>query len=132
VLRPRADQNGESRLLVAQGKRNETKQRNARLRRNLYQEKAGEARRTSQSTPQPEKMTMEPLTTALRLLHRQSELEEAMRRPGGIRVVEEREVYALREQLKNFPAAVRAILDAVNRLHRPVETLSPRDVEAGQ
>ena len=53
-------------------------------------------------------------------------------RPGGIRAVEEREIYALREQLKHYPAAVRAILDAARHLHRPVETLSPRDVEAGQ
>jgi hypothetical protein len=75
---------------------------------------------------------MELLSEALRLLRRQSELEEAMRRHGGIRVTEEREIYALREQLKNFPAAVRAILDAANRFHRPVELLSPRDVEAGQ
>jgi hypothetical protein len=75
---------------------------------------------------------MEPLSEALRLLRRQSQLEDAMRRPGGIRVVEEREIYALREQLKHYPAAVRAILDAASRLHRPVETLSPRDVEAGQ
>ena len=75
---------------------------------------------------------MELLNEALRLLRRQSELEEAMRRPGGIRVVEQREIYALREQLRNFPAAVRAILDVADRLHRPVETLSPRDVEAGQ
>jgi len=75
---------------------------------------------------------MEPLSEALRLLRRKSELEDAMRRPGGIRVVEEREIYALREQLKNFPAAVRAILDTASQLHRPVETLSPRDIEASQ
>ena len=75
---------------------------------------------------------MDHLTEALRLLRRQSELEDAVRRPGGIRVVEECEIYALREQLQHCPAAVRAILDAASRLHRPVETLSPRDVEAGQ
>jgi hypothetical protein len=55
-----------------------------------------------------------------------------MRRPGGIRVVEEREIYALREQLKHYPAAVRAILDAASRLHRPVESLTPREVEQGE
>jgi len=75
---------------------------------------------------------MEPLREALRLLRRQSELEDAMRRPGGIRIVEEREIYALREQLKHYPAAVRAILDAASRLHRPVETLTPREVEQGE
>ena len=75
---------------------------------------------------------MEPLNEALRLLRRQSELEDAMRRRGGIRVADEREIYALREQPRNYPAAVKAILDAASPLHRPVETLSPRDVEAGQ
>jgi len=75
---------------------------------------------------------VEPLSEALRRLRRQSELEDAIRRPGGIRVVEERENCGLREQLKRYPAAVRAILDDARRLHRPVETLSPRDVEAGQ
>lgn len=43
---------------------------------------------------------MEPLSKALRLIRRQSELEAVMRRPGGIRVVEEREIYALQEQLE--------------------------------
>ena len=72
------------------------------------------------------------MSEALRLLRRQSELQDAMRRPGGIRVAEEREIYALRDQLKHYPAAVRAILDAASWLHRPVETLSARDIEAGQ
>jgi hypothetical protein len=76
-----------------------------------------------------EEMNMEPLSEALRLLRRQSELEDAMRRPGGIRVTEEREIYELREKLKRFPGSVRAILEDSSRLHRPVETLSPRDVD---
>ena len=54
-----------------------------------------------------------------------------MRRPGGIRVIEEREFSALREQLKNHPAAVRAILDAASRLQRPVETPATRHGDAG-
>jgi hypothetical protein len=72
---------------------------------------------------------MEPLSEALRLLRRQSELEDAIRQTGEIRVVEEREIYALREQLRHYPAAVRAILAAASRLHRPVDTLTLRDVE---
>ena len=75
---------------------------------------------------------MEPLSQALRLSRRQSGFEDAMGRPAGIRVVEEREIDAIREQLKHYPATVRAILDAASRLHRPAEALSPRDVEAGQ
>jgi hypothetical protein len=38
---------------------------------------------------------MEPLHEALRLIKRQTELENAMRRPGGIRVTEERELYGV-------------------------------------
>ena len=52
---------------------------------------------------------MEPLGESLRL----------SRRPGGIRVAEESEIYALREQLKHHAAAVRAIPDAASRLRRP-------------
>jgi hypothetical protein len=72
---------------------------------------------------------MEPLSEALSLLCRQSELEEAMRRPGGIRVTEERELFQLKDNLKRYPAAVRAILDASKRLHRPFDALSVRDID---
>jgi hypothetical protein len=75
---------------------------------------------------------MEPLSEALRLLRRQSELEEAMRRPGGIRVTEERELYQLKDCLQKYPAAVRAILEASQRLHRPLDSLSLLDVETSQ
>ena len=40
-----------------------------------------------------------------RLLARQSEIQRAMRRPGGIRITVERELYAIREQLKRYPTA---------------------------
>ena len=73
---------------------------------------------------------MEPLTEALNLLRRQAELEEAMRRPGGIRVTEERELYELRAILQKYPGAVRAILEASKRLRRPVDALLPQDVDA--
>jgi hypothetical protein len=53
---------------------------------------------------------MEPLTEALRLLRRQAELEIAMRKPGGIRVTEERELYQLQAYLAKIPAATRAVL----------------------
>ena len=72
---------------------------------------------------------MEPVQHALSLLKRQSELENAMRRPGGIRVTEERELYRLREALSQFPAAVTAILEAASRMRRPVDTLCIEDVE---
>ena len=72
---------------------------------------------------------MEPLHEALRLIKRQTELETAMRRPGGIRITEERELYQLRSALAQFPAAVTAIVEAASRMHRPVDTLSAEDVE---
>jgi hypothetical protein len=53
-----------------------------------------------------------------------------MRRPGGIRVTEERELYQLKENLQKYPAAIRAILDAAKRLHRPVDALLIKDIDA--
>jgi hypothetical protein len=73
---------------------------------------------------------MEPLHEALRLIKRQTELENAMRRPGGIRVTEERELYQLRYALTQYPAAVTAIAEAADRMRRPVDTISIDDVEA--
>ncbi len=72
---------------------------------------------------------MEPLHEALRSIKRQTELEAAMRRPGGIRVTEERELFQLRDALARFPAAVSAIVDAAARMRRPVDTISAQDVE---
>ena len=77
-------------------------------------------------------MTMEPLTEALNLLRRQAQLEEAMRRPGGIRVTEERELYELRGLLQKYPGAARAILEASKRLRRPVDSLSVQDVDTNR
>jgi hypothetical protein len=75
---------------------------------------------------------MEPMSEALRLLRRQSGLEEAMLRPGGIRVTDQRELYQLRDNLRRYPAAVRAIPDASKRLHRPLDALSFQGNEPGQ
>jgi hypothetical protein len=72
---------------------------------------------------------MEPLHEVLRLIKRQTELESAMRRPGGIRVTEERELYQLRGALAQFPAAVTAITEAAARMRRPVDAISAEDVE---
>jgi hypothetical protein len=71
---------------------------------------------------------MEPIAEVLELLKRQAELESGLRQPGGIRVTEEREIYALRERLQRYPQAVTAILQAARSLNRPVETLQPRDI----
>jgi len=57
-------------------------------------------------------------------------LENAMRRPGGIRITEERELHQLRGALTRFPAAVNAIMEAASRMRRPVDTISAEDVES--
>ena len=72
---------------------------------------------------------MEPLHEALRLIKRQTELESAMRRPGGIRVTEERELFQLRGALAQYPAAVTAIMEAASRMRRSGDTISAADVE---
>ena len=58
----------------------------------------------------------------VRPLRCRSKVEIAVRWPGGIHVVGEREICALHEQLKHSPTAVGAILDAASRLHRPGES----------
>jgi hypothetical protein len=75
-------------------------------------------------------MDTSPLHEALRLIKRQTELENAMCRPGGIRVTEERELFQLRRALTQYPAAVTAIIEAAARMRRPVDTISIDDVEA--
>jgi len=74
-------------------------------------------------------MEFSPIHEALRLIKRQTELENAMRRPGGIRVTEERELFQLRHALTQYPAAVTAIIEAAARMRRPVDTISLHDVE---
>ncbi len=53
-----------------------------------------------------------------------------MRRPGGIRVTEERELFRLRHTLNQCPAAVTAIHEAAERMRRPVDTISVDGVQA--
>lgn len=52
---------------------------------------------------------MEPQFELQRLLRRQREIRHAMRQPGGARVTMERELYAILDRLKDFPAAQRAL-----------------------
>ena len=52
---------------------------------------------------------MESRTDVQRLLRRHREIRQAMRRPGGVRIIDERELYAIREQLKSIPAAMQML-----------------------
>jgi hypothetical protein len=74
-------------------------------------------------------MEFSPIHEALRLIKRQTELEDAMRRPGRIRVTEERKLFQLRHALMQYPAAVTAIIEAAARMRRPMDTVSAEDVE---
>ena len=71
---------------------------------------------------------MQPIDEALQLLKRQAELEIGLHQAPGIRVTEERELYAVRAQLQRYPQAVAAILQTASNLRRPVDTLLPQDV----
>jgi hypothetical protein len=62
---------------------------------------------------------MEPQFEVQLLLRRHREIRHAMRQPGGVRVTVERELYAIVERLKDFPAARTALqADTVNTISR--------------
>jgi|HubBroStandDraft_6_1064221.scaffolds.fasta_scaffold77250_2 hypothetical protein len=52
---------------------------------------------------------MEIRTDVQQLVRRHREIRQAMRRPGGVRILEERELYAIREQLKGIPSAMQLL-----------------------
>jgi len=72
---------------------------------------------------------MESIADVLRLLKRQAEIQQGLRRDSTTRVIEERELYLIRNRLAQFPAAVQVIALTAAELHRPVEYLSARDVQ---
>ena len=62
---------------------------------------------------------MEPQFEMQRLLRRHHEIRHAMRQPGGVRVTMERELDAIAERLKDFPAAQRALqMDSAHAVPR--------------
>lgn len=64
---------------------------------------------------------------ALRLVKRHAELERAKRGPGGIRILEERELQRLSGTLAQHSAAVAAIREAAAR--KPLALLTVDDIE---
>jgi hypothetical protein len=72
---------------------------------------------------------MQTVNQALQLLKRQVEIENAMRRPGGIRITEEQELHGLRLQLQQFPEAMQAVIGTARALRRSVTDLSAQEVE---
>lgn len=73
---------------------------------------------------------MNTVNEALTLLKRQAELETAMKRPGGIRIVQEQELHTIRRRMGEFPEAARAILQAAHGLRRPVADVTAAEVES--
>jgi hypothetical protein len=72
---------------------------------------------------------MEPISEALQLLKRQGEIQHSLRRSRDNPMLAVRELYLIRNKLAQFPAAVQAIGLVAAELHRPVDSLSVRDVE---
>jgi hypothetical protein len=69
------------------------------------------------------------LREALRLVKRHAALERAKRRPGGIRILEERELLELKGALAPHGTTVAAIKDAAARKRQPLDMLSVDDIE---
>jgi hypothetical protein len=72
---------------------------------------------------------MQTLDETLRLLKRQTELERGMRRAGGIRIMEERELVLLRSVLAEVPTHVATILDTAARMQKPLDKIGPEDLK---
>jgi hypothetical protein len=70
---------------------------------------------------------MEPVSESLRLLKRQAEIER--HNACGMTLLEERELFAIRARLTNFPAAVRAIAELARARHQSVDQIRVEDVE---
>lgn len=64
---------------------------------------------------------MDTMTEALTLLRRREELEAAMRQPGGIRILEERELLVLRSKIEQLPESTKAVLQVTRVSRRPDE-----------
>jgi hypothetical protein len=71
---------------------------------------------------------MEPISEVLRLLRRQAEIQNGLRRSNASCVTDERELFLIRRKLSHYPAAVQAIGIASTELQRPADALSVDDI----
>mgnify|MGYP001588634545 CR=1 FL=1 len=71
---------------------------------------------------------MEPISEVLRLLRRQAEIQNGLRRSNASCVTDERELLLIRRKLSRYPAAVQAIGIASTELQRPADALSVDDI----
>lgn len=72
---------------------------------------------------------MDPVSESLRLLKRQAHIERRRRQPGGISIVDERELFAIRAQLNEFPAAVSAIAQLAGAMGKSLDQIRVEDIE---
>ena len=72
---------------------------------------------------------MEPIGEALQLLKRQAEIQHALRRDSTTRVIEERELYLIRQRLTRYPRHCKRSPSPPQNSTDPWSTLSIRDVE---
>lgn len=56
-------------------------------------------------------LIVESINEALKLFMRQAQLERAMKQPGGARVIEERELLAVRRKLEALPKETRPVVE---------------------
>ncbi|MDP9087730.1 MAG: hypothetical protein M3O26_03185 [Pseudomonadota bacterium] len=71
---------------------------------------------------------METVNEALTLLKRQSQLEHAMKQPGGIRITDEQELHVLGRRLADFRDRSGGTACA-HALRRPVTEVTAGEVE---
>ncbi len=74
---------------------------------------------------------MKSVNELLQLFMRQAELESAMKRPGGARVIDEQELHAVRRRIAVFPETSRAVGRAAHEatLLRPGASRRRRGLE---
>jgi len=53
-----------------------------------------------------------------------------MKQPGGIRIMEEQELFVLGRRLASYPEAIQAVIQAAHALRRPVTEVTVEDVES--
>jgi hypothetical protein len=74
-------------------------------------------------------MAMEPVSESLRLLKRQADIERRRRQPGRISILDERELFAVRARLADFPGAVRVIAELIGARRHSLDQVRVENVE---
>jgi hypothetical protein len=73
---------------------------------------------------------MKSVNELLQLFMRQAELENAMKRPGGARVLDEQELQAVRRRIAGFPETSRVVGQAAHEALCSVQALRAGDEDS--